>query len=247
MNDNELDEMLDQWKPPVMRDSVRENIKAGYAARPQRPSRAGLLWRMRDATAALHLRRLAVITMAAVAVLFLIVQVFPQAVRMASAGFRIPYYVEYEFARYPDNGADPHPSRVTVFPYGGLAIVMSVRESGDSLLTAARNIANSVRNQFILAVPALVLPKGPPMAKPGWFDGFVSSGCSNGKNVVGHETIAGHATTVVESTSPGHRVRIWLAPDLDCFDLKFTDEVQAPDGRYRLTLGKEALKVTMNP
>jgi hypothetical protein len=247
MNDNELDEMLDQWKAPLMRDSVREDLKAGFAARPQLPGRAGLLRRIRDAAPALHMRRLAVVTLAAVALVFLVVQTLPQVARMASPGFRIPYYVEFEFARFADNGAAPYPTRITSFPYGGHEIVMSVTEPGHMLIGAARNIASSIRKQFILAMPSIVLPKEPPMEEPAWFAGFVSSGCSSGKNVVGHETIAGYSTTVVQSSSPGYRIRIWMAPDLACYALKLTTEVQEPDGTYRLKLRKEAVKVTMNP
>jgi hypothetical protein len=143
--------------------------------------------------------RLAAAAMGAAAVLFAIIQVSPQTVRMASAQFRIPYYVEFEFARYADDGSAPHQSRITSFPYGGHEIVMSVTEPGDSLQNAVRGIARSIRTQFILAMPSLVLPKEPPMTEPAWFAGFVSSGCSSGKTVVGHETLAGHETTVVQS------------------------------------------------
>ena len=247
MNDNELDEMLDQWKPPLMRDSLREDLRAGFAARPQSPGRSGWLRRIRDAAPAFPLRRLAVVTMAAVALLFMIVQALPQVVRMASSGFRIPYYVEFEFARYADNGAAPYPTRITSFPYGGHEIVMSVTEPGHLLAGAARNIASSIRKRFILAMPSLVLPKQPPVSEPAWFAGFVSSGCSSGKNVVGRETIAGYPAAVVQSTSPGHRITVWMAPELDCFALKFTDEVQEPDGTFRLKLRKQAVQVTVNP
>jgi len=203
MNDNELEELLDQWKVPPMRDSLRENLRAGFAAIPVRANRAGLLCRLADAAPKIRINRLAVATIAAVALLFAIIQRSPQTVRMASPVFRIPFYVEFEFARYADDGSLPHQSRVTSFPYGGHEIVMSVRESGDSLLNAVRGIAGSIRTQLILAMPSIVLPKEPPMTEPDWFAGFVSSGCSNGQTMVGRETIAGHETTVVQSGSPG--------------------------------------------
>ena len=93
----------------------------------------------------------------------------------------------------------------------------------------------------------MVLPKEPPMAEPDWFAGFVRSGCSSGRNVVGHETIAGHATTIAQSESPTGRISVWMAPDLACFALKLTDEVREPNGTYRIKIRKEALEVTMNP
>ena len=247
MNDNELDEMLNRWKVPATRDSLRENLRAGLAALPVRTNRAGLLRRLADAASKVRISRLAVATLGAAALLFAIIQRSPQTVTMASPTFRVPFYVEFEFARYADDGSLPHQSRVTSFPYGGHEIVMSVRESGDSLLNAVRGIAGSIRTQLILAMPSIVLPKEPPMTEPDWFAGFVSSGCSNGKTVVGHETIAGHETTVVQSGSPRYRIRVWMAPDLACFALKLTDELQEPNGTYRLKLRKEAVKVTMSP
>jgi hypothetical protein len=246
MNHNELDEMLDQWKAPEMRNSLRETLRAGFAGTRERANRTGLLRRIIDAAAGIRISRLAVITMGAAALLFAIIQVSPQTVRMASPGYRIPFYVEFEFERYADNGSVPHQSRITSFPYAGHEIVMSVTESGDSLLTAIRGFASSIRTQFILAMPSLVLPKEPPMAEPDWFAAFVSSGCANGKTVVGHETLAGHETTVVQTGSPGHRMRISMAPDLACFALKLTDEIQEPNGTYVPRLRKEAIKVTVN-
>jgi hypothetical protein len=247
MNDNELDEMLDLWKAPEMRDCVREALRAGFPATRERANRPSLWRRFIDAAQGIRTGRLAFATMCVAALLFAIIQVSPETVRMASPGYRIPFYVEFEFERYVDNGSVPHQSRITSFPYAGHEIVMSVTESGDSLLTTIRGIASSIRTQFILAMPSLVLPKEPPMAEPEWFAGFVSSGCSNGKTVVGHETLAGHETTVVQTGSPGYRMRIWLAPDLACFALKLTHEIQEPNGTYVLKLRKEAVKVTMNP
>ena len=235
MNDHELDAMLDRWKVPPMRDSLREDLRVAFSAAPKPAKRA------------IRIGRLAVVTACAAAVLFGIVQVSPRTVRMASSGFRIPFYVEFEFARYRDDGSTPHRTRLTSFPYGGNEIAMAVTESGDSILDAIRGIAGAIRTQFVLAMPALVLPKQPPMTEPAWFADFVRSGCSTGKTVVGHEDLAGYETTVVESGSPGHRLRIWMAPGLECFALKITDEVQEPNGTYRLKLRKAAIKVTMNP
>jgi hypothetical protein len=233
MNDNELDEMLNQWKEPVMRESLREDLRAGFVARPE-PKRT--------------LRRLAFATMTAAALLFAIIQVSPRTISMASPGFRIPFYVEFEFERYADDGSAPHQSRITSFPYGGHEIVMSVTESGDSLLNTVRGIASSVRNQFILAIPSFVLPKQLPMAEPDWFAGFVRSGCSEGRTMIGHEIIAGHMTTVLESSAPtDYRIKVWMAQDLACFALKLTHEVKDANSTYRLKIRKEAVTVTMNP
>jgi hypothetical protein len=206
-----------------------------------------LLRQVLAAAPKIRLNRLIIATMVAAALVFAVIQVAPRTVRMASPGFRIPFYVEFEFERFPGNGSEPHQSQIKSFPYAGHEIVMSVTEPGSPLQNAFRGIANSIRTQLILAMPSLVLPKQPPMAEPQWFAGFVSSGCSDGKNVVGHETIAGHETTVIQSDSPGHRIKTWMAPDLACFALKLTFEDQEPNGAYRLRIRKEAVKVTMNP
>lgn len=248
MNDHELDELLDQWQSPAMRDSMREDLRTGFADTAKRAKRAALPRRIIGALPRIRLGRFAAATMGVAALLFALVQVSPQTVRMASpASFRIPYYVEFLFWRYSENGSTMHPTRITSFPYGGHEIVMSVKEPGHFLFVAARGIANSIRTQFILAVPSFVLPKEPPMAEPAWFAGFVSSGCSSGKTVVGHETLAGYKTTVVETAAGERRTRIWMAPDLACFALKLTDEVRDANGTYRLRIRKEAVKVTMNP
>jgi hypothetical protein len=234
MTDHELDEMLNHWEVPPMRDTVRENVRAEFAVGvPRKPGK--------------RISRLAFAAIGAAAVLFAMVQVSPKTVRMASPGFKIPFYVEFVFERYNPNGSAPYQSRITSFPYGGYEIVMSVKESGDSFMDVVRRIGNSIRSQFVLAFPSLVLPKGRLMMEPASFAGFVSSGCSTGMPVVGHETIAGHETTVVQSVSPASRFKTWLAPDLACFALKLTVEDREANGTYRLKLRKEAIQVTMNP
>jgi hypothetical protein len=238
MTDQELDELLNRWEAPETGEAARERLRAGYAGLPALEPVAAPKRR---------LRRVATIAVGIAALLFAIIQISPETVRMASPGYRIPFYVEYQFWRYADDGRTAHPSRVTAFPYAGHEIIMSVREPGHFLMVAARNIANSIRDQFILAMPSLVLPKGPPMAEPAWFADFVNSGCAKDKLVVGHEKVAGYSTTVVESGAPNYRVKVWMAPELQCFALKFTSEVPGPGGTYRPLFRKEAVKVTMNP
>jgi len=247
MNDTELDEMLDQWKVPAMRDSLCEDLPTGFAATLGRANPRGLLRRMLAAASGIRLGRLAIATMGAAVLLFILIQVSPLTVRMASPGFRIPFYVEFAFASYSDSGPVPYQSRITAFPYGGHEINMSVIEPGGSLLTAIREVAGSIRTYFVLAMPSLVLPKEPPMAEPPWFAGFVRSGCAEGRTVVGHEIIAGYETTIVQSEWQKGRMKIWMAPDLACFALKFTNEVRQPDGSYRFLVRKEAVRVTMKP
>jgi hypothetical protein len=247
MNDQELDEMLDRWEAPPMRDSVRENLRIRFAATAKRADKAAFARRMIAAAAQLPLRRLAFGTVSAAVVLFALIQVFPQTIGMAPPGFRIPFYVESEFVRYTDAGVAGRPSRITSFPYAGHDVIMSVWTTGDSLLDALRGIAGSVQTKFVLAIPSVVLPKQAPMPEPAGFAGFVRSGCAEGKTVVGHETVAGYETVIVQSEAAGRRTRIWMSPALRCFALKLTDEVEQPDGSYRLRLRKETLKVTMTP
>jgi len=246
MNDTELTEMLDQWKAPAMRASLREDLLAGFASS-ERANRSGLLRRILAAASGIRPGRVAIAAMGAAALVFGVIQVSPRTVSMASPGFRIPFYVEFTFASYSDNGAVPHPSRITAFPYAGHEINMSVIQPGGWLPNAVREIAGSIRTRLVLAMPSLVLPKEPPMAEPAWFAGFVRSGCSEGRTVVGQEIIAGHETTIVQSEWPKGRIKVWMAPELECFALKLTNEVRQPDGSFRFLVRKEAVRVTMNP
>jgi hypothetical protein len=60
--------------------------------------------------------------------------------------------------------------------------------------------------------------------------------------VVGHETILNHPTTAIELRYPP-KLTVWTAPDLGCFALRITSEVQRPDGSFRLENLKQALRV----
>lgn len=246
MNDVELDEMLDRWEAPGMRDSLREDLRMGFVAASARRNRRGLLRRMVAAMPRIRVGRLAVATVGAAALLFAGIQVAPRVVRMASPDFRIPFYVESVFVSYARNGSVQRQSRNTAFPYGGIAFNMSVTELDGSLLSKVKEITGSIRTQVVLAMPSLVLPKRPPMAEPPWFAGFVRSGCSEGKTVVGREVVAGYETTVTLSEWPTGRVRIWMAPELACFPLKFIREVRQPDGSYQFEARNEVVRVKMN-
>jgi hypothetical protein len=231
MNDTELDEMLDRWQAPAMRESVGDDV---WARVPKRR------------TARVRVMRIAVATLAAAAVLFAVIQVSPRTVRMAPPDFHISYYVEFIFTRFGANGSVEYQSRHTAFPYGGILINMSVTQIDDSVFSKFREIAASIRTQFVLAVPSLVLPKQPPMEKPVWFDDYVRNGCTRGMTVAGHETVAGYPTTVIVGESPVSRMKVWLAPDLQCADLKMTVEVREGGG-YRMVSRRDVIKVTMNP
>lgn len=244
MTDNELDDMLDCWQTPALRESLTDEVRAGFAQIPKRTKRVPR-WRTLPK---ILLGRLVTALVAAAILLFAIVQVSPRTVRMASPGFRIPFYVESIFERFAEDGSIEYRSRMTAFPYGGIDFNMSVvEESGNPILNAFQGIASSIRNQFVLAVPSLVLPKQRPVPEPAWFAGFVKSGCSQGRKVVGHERIAGYPTTILQSETPQGRLRIWMAPDLSCYSLRLTDEFEQTDGGYRLRLRKNAVKVTINP
>jgi hypothetical protein len=239
MNDTELDELLDGWEAPPMRESVREELRAGFARSAGRPERFAL--------GRTIFGRMAVATACAAVLLFAIVQVAPRTIRLASSGYHIPFYVESVFERFARDGSVEYRSLRTSFPYAGIPYNMSVIEAHKSWLDPLRRIGFSIRTQIVLAMPSLVIPKQPPMQEPAWFAGYVRSGCSERATVIGHETIAGHETTVIQTGAPGNRVKAWLAPDLECFALKMTFEVLAPDGTYQLQTRSEALEVVMNP
>lgn len=238
MNDQDLDEMLDQWQAPPMRESLREDVRAGFSARTA-PRRR------RCTLPQLPLGRLAVGALAAAALVFGVIQVAPRTVAMASPSFRIPYYVEYSYERLDAKGSTAKRSRFKAFPYGGIDINMSVVDLYGSPFDAVRELAGSIRTRLVLAAPSMVLPKHPPMTEPAWHVDYVKSGCSTRPTVIGQERVAGYDTVVVQNAYPKHRFTSWLAPELGCAALKLTYEEGQSDGTYRMVTRKEALRVTI--
>lgn len=240
MNDLELDELLDRWQAPPMRESLRDDLRVAYAthAAPRPPRRGFHLPKLR-------LGRLVAATVGAAAILFTLVQLAPRTVALAFSEFRIPYYVVYDYERLDAKGSTPPRSRFTAFPYGGIDINMSVVDLYGTPLDAFRELAASIRNRMVLAAPSIVLPKHPPMTEPAWHVEYVKSGCSTRPTVIGHETIAGYHTVIVQNAFAAHRFTYWFAPELGCAALKHTFEQAQPDGTYKMVSRKEAVKVTI--
>jgi hypothetical protein len=63
-------------------------------------------------------------------------------------------------------------------------------------------------------------------------------------SVIGHETVIGYKTTVLQY--PDH-YREWRAPDLDCITMKWVVEKPTANGGFRITSERRPLIVRINP
>ncbi len=101
---------------------------------------------------------------------------------------------------------------------------------------------NGIHYALLRYVPGLVMPES--AARDTWFNAYVQAGCvDKGENVIGHETILKHTTTVVQHIDPdGWRGTAWRSPDLGCFALETKNEEPVPGG-YRVTRQRGAVMV----
>jgi hypothetical protein len=182
-------------------------------------------------------------------VLMVISQAFPQTLTTFSAGFRIPYIVEYEFTRYAPDGSPSSESRIASFMNGGDQIILGKVYTGRPFANLVEGLVNSGRVMLLQVAPSLIIPEQTNDSASYW-RAYVANGCApaGAGTVIGHEAVLGHTTTVVLNFSPitGRTTR-WLAPDLGCFALKQTYEEPRPDGSFQTRLRVNALSVTVSP
>jgi hypothetical protein len=258
MNDTELDELLDTWSAPPAPASLRENVRAGFAAGPERKASPGV----RHWIAALvpsPRKRLVAGTILAVGTFLLAVTLaVPQAHKLVSPPVRIPYIVDSDIVRYADDGSPAVEVSLESYNSNGSEIVLY--ETSPSFFTGIRLVLDTVGS----AVGRLTLPyvvssellerrrsaadvsTGFEHYLLGSAADLIHAGCVSGV-VVGRETILNYPTVAVQPSLGDHRrVTLWMAPDLSCFALRITIEEQQPDGTFRLVTRKEAIKVTLN-
>lgn len=76
---------------------------------------------------------------------------------------------------------------------------------------------------------------------------LVNSGCrplSRQGTVLGQDVVLSYPTIVDEYDSGKTKVTLWMAPELSCFALKGTVEVQQPNSSWQLISEKKALKIS---
>jgi hypothetical protein len=176
---------------------------------------------------------------AGLCLLLLITQAFPQTLRVASPLFRIPFTVDFEVNDYEADGSSKVDIDYTSYSDKGDEVILSSSMPGHPVVTAVRRILEST--SFIWH--GIV-------GRDHWAGhaDFVRAGCVNGQRVVERTTILGYSTVATTTGPPDapERATFWLAPDLDCFDLKIRFEERRPDGSYRVVSEKHALSVTVN-
>lgn len=240
MNDTELDEMLNQWDAPTVNKSLREKVRAGFGALRERPRKRWFAW------PSWHIGKGLLAGMAAAGVFFLVViaQAFPQSFGFggASPALGFPYFVQSQVTVYAEDGSSRIDAIVRSYSYKGMEIVLDEKHPDNPIQEFIKNFHNGVHYTLLRYVPGLVLPES--SAKDAWFGAYVKSGCvDKGDVAVGHETILGHATTLIQQTYPDGRWTAWRAPDLGCFTLRTRMEEPLPVGGYRVTRQRDALGV----
>jgi hypothetical protein len=139
---------------------------------------------------------------------------------------------------------------------------MFANDAADRLTRPFRSIARYYYIlKYDLATPAedpddsyaTVYPYGPdtPLLL-GRRAGLLSSGCRTihgGAEVIGQDVVLNYATTILQQGHKGatRKLTLWMAPELSCFALRATTHDEQPDGSWKLTSEKKALKVTITP
>ena len=247
MNDTELDEMLDQWSVPPPPASMRERVRAGFAAaQPLTPPPAVPVrwkWAFMPSTR----KALPAACMIGIGAFLWVVT---QALSQTPPPVRIPYTVDSEFVRYSEDGSQVVEMYSTSYYENGHEIILSRSFPGHPFQTAFGSILDATQRWRQLMLPFFVnaelLERARARASERAAD-LLRSGCVDGPEV-GRETILNYPTTAVERRLGDRRkMTLWMAPGLGCFALRFTTEEQRPDGKFHMVTVKQALKVTLNP
>jgi hypothetical protein len=270
MNDTELDEILNTWSTPPPPASLRENVRAGFAARLEGKTSPSVMHWIAAFVPSARKRLLAAAILGVGAFLLIVTQAFPQMFKLGSPPVKIPYTVDSEFVRYGDGGSSSiqlHRIQMysTSYNLNGREIILSRSLPGNPFATALRRALDPIHDflgkltlPFVVKAELLEKVRTSPRVITGCADDGCmllgaeifprpAAGCVDGP-VVGHETILNYATTAVQLRWDDHRrITLWTAPDLGCFALRITIEEKRPDGTFRLVSRKQALRVTLNP
>jgi len=270
MNDTELDELLDTWSAPPPPASLRENVRAGFAASLEGKTSPSVMHWIAAFVPSARRRLLAAAILGAGAFLLIVNQAFPQMFGLGAPPVKIPYTVESEYLRYGDgvsSSTQVYRKQMysTSYSLNGREIILSRSLPGNPFATALRRALDPIHDflgkltlPFVVKTELLEKVRTSPRVITGCADDGCmllgaeifprpAAGCVDGP-VVGHETILNYATTAVQLRWDDHRrIMLWMAPDLGCFALRITIEEKRPDGTFRLVSRKQALRVTLNP
>jgi hypothetical protein len=272
MNDTELDEILNSWSAPPAPASLRERVRAGFAAGLGRETFPGVRHWTAAFVPSVSKSLVAGAILALGTLLLVVAQAFPQMFSLGSPPVKIPYTVDSEFVRYAEDGSSSIEMYSTSYSLNGHEILLSRSLPGNLLGTAIGRTLDATlpyvsRLMSRLTVDAELLEKVRRAAGQavtvttgcggkclvlehyGFARATPGAGCLAGP-IVGRETILNYPTVAVQRDDGGPqspRMTLWTSPDLGCFALRITIEERQPDGTFRLVSRKQALKVTMNP
>ena len=261
MNDTELDEILNSWSAPPAPASLREGVRAGFAAGLGQETSPGVRHWTAAFVPSVSKSLVAGAILAVGTLLLVVAQAFPQMFSLGSPPVKIPYTVasiEMYSTSYSLNGHEILLSRSLPGNLLGTAIgrtldaTLPVMYRLMSRLTVDGELSEKVRRAAAQAVTVITggdEKTGLVLAHYGFARAAPSAGCLAGP-IVGRETILNYPTVAVQRDDGGPqspRMTLWTSPDLGCFALRITIEERQPDGTFRLVSKKQALKVTMNP
>jgi hypothetical protein len=272
MNDTELDELLDTWKTPPLPRSLKETVHARIAAkRRRRPWELLSAWRLLTAGAAAAALVFLLANTSAFSE-----KVSPPPYTVDSEITLYPVQRVFMLQPRPNSdsrvsrcwscwiGSGPESALMTSFNQAGTEVVLSWSAPGHpfegavwAAKLAASNAIGRVTRRFLLT-PDEEAERGDfavvySAVGQSWTVGeratLLNSGCQpsdrQGK-VVGQEVILNYPTIAAQHDYWKTRMTLWMAPELSCFALRATVEVQQQDGTWTLVSEKRAVKVTVN-
>jgi hypothetical protein len=253
MNDTELDELLNAWRTPPVPSSLRESVRSGIAAN-QKWRRLTPGWRSLIATVAVG------------AIAIVLVENSASSKQLNPP----PYTVDSEITLYqgtrgcPECWMDAGPKNTVMTSYNEAGSEELLAWSApdhrlEAALWAARlavsNAVEAIRRNFLLTPDeeadnfAVVYATAGKSWVVGERSTLLNSGCRPSDRrgeVIGQEIILEHPTMAARHNYWQTRMTLWMAPELSCFALRATVEVQQPDGTWKLVSEKRAVKVTVN-
>jgi len=268
MNDTELDDLLNTWSAPPAPASLREKVRAGFAANLERQTSPGRWHWIAAFVPSARKSLLAGAILAAGAFFFVVVAALSQTHKIVAPPVGVPYIVDSEFVRYSDDGSPSVEMYTTSYSLDGHEILLSRSLPGNPFGTAIgrtldaalpyvfrlrsrfedADLLEKVKRAAAQAVTVTTGCWGPCLMLAHY--GFARSGgvgCLDGP-IIGRETILNYPTVAVQHYDGGsQRMTLWMARDLGCFALRIATEEQRPDGTFRLVTTKHALKVTLHP
>jgi hypothetical protein len=261
MNDNELDDLLNAWSTPPVSPSLRERVRRGFQAAPIPGQGRFIGWRW----IGFHWKGISAAAALALGALLLMVPLArPQAAPPAQ------WTVDSEFLAYADDGSSSVEMLATSYLMNGNETIWSRWSPDNPLKTAMWAATDGLGGFHNRLVTHLMFDRAKLEAirkqRESNHGVGVVSGCgshcmhlehfnfsraTSGPTtaciegvVVGHDTILNYPVAAVRYRWTEHgRMTLWMTPDLGCFALRSTYEIEVRDGSFRLVAEKRAVKL----